>query len=396
MEVLIIGGGLAGLSCARWLYEQGREVLVLEKEQRVGGRVATDEHEGYLLDRGFQVLVTAYPDPAEALDYESLALHAFQPSARIWKEGKLHRLGDPLRSPGDLLPTVFSGLASLGDKMRVMKLRTMLWFYGGGTPHRPTTTNRYLRDFGFSPRFVESFFRPFAGGAFFDRELTTSSRKFETLFANFAVGKASLPARGMRAIPEQLAGRLPPGCVRTGVEALRLGDREVETSSGEILKARAVVLAGASQEHRLHGSPPPRYFGTWCHYYSTACPPIQEPVLVLNGEPSGRVNHLAILSAVAPSYAPPGRALISVTALEEGSVIEQLELWFGTEVYGWEPLKTYHIPEALPHEPRSNIRPVQLSDHLFVCGDHRQTGSIQGALSCGRRAAAAVLDYLVS
>ncbi len=78
-DVLIVGAGLSGLSCALWLHEGGLSVLVLEASDGIGGGVRTDEVEGFLLDRGFQVFLMAYPEAQRVLDYGALDFKPFYP-----------------------------------------------------------------------------------------------------------------------------------------------------------------------------------------------------------------------------------------------------------------------------------------------------------------------------
>jgi phytoene dehydrogenase-like protein len=219
MSIIIVGAGLAGLCCARVLHQAGIPFLIVEASDGVGGRVRTDSVEGFLLDRGFQVLQTAYPEAQAVLDYRDLDLQPFYPGALVYYDGQLHRVGDPLRQPQHFLSTLFSPIGTLADKLRVARLRRRV---SQGSIEdlfrRPeTSTLAVLKAQGFSDRMITSFFRPFFSTVFFDRELASSSRMFEFVFRMLAAGDTALPAGGMGAIPAQLAGSLPAGTVRTGV-----------------------------------------------------------------------------------------------------------------------------------------------------------------------------------
>jgi phytoene dehydrogenase-like protein len=411
--VYVVGAGLAGLRCARRLHEKGVAATVLEAGDGVGGRVRTDRVDDFLLDRGFQALLTAYPEAREALDYRELELHPFYPGAMVRVRGRFVQVADPFRRRWDGLRTALAPVGSLGDKLKVASLRRGVT---SGTLEelfaRPeTTTRQALADHGFSDTIVDRLFRPLFGGVMLDRELGTSSRMLEFVCRMLAVGDVALPTRGMGAIPEQLAGGLPPDCVRLGQRVAAVGDGGVTLAGGETLPASAVVVAtdGPTAAGLLDGEPPdPGSVGARCLYFAADRAPVDEPVIVLDGDGEGPVNNLCVPSAVTPTYAPPGAALISAAVLDrpglprggdlESAVLGQLADWFGSAVVGWRHLATYHIPHAQPAQPPGALdppqRPVRLRPGRYVCGDHRDNASIDGALASGRRTADAVLEDL--
>lgn len=399
--VVVVGGGVAGLACATHLVRRGVEVVVLEASDAVGGRVRTDVVDGFRLDRGFQVLVTSYPEVPQVLDLAALDLHRFEPGALVRYEGRFHRVVDPWRRPFRALASVFSPIGSLADKRRVGALRGEVLDVGyDDLLARPeTSAAARLAERGFTPSAVDRFFRPFFGGVFLERALATSSRLLEYLFRAFAVGDATLPSEGMGAIPRQLAARLPAGCVRTGVRVEAVAPTRATLSTGEPVGASAVVVATEAPEARgLLQVDVPEMRGVTCLHFAADRDPVSEPVLVLNAEPGGVVNDLAVLSAVAPGYAPPGAALVSVTVLGAGpvdveAVRAEIGRWFGDEVRRWRLLRTLRIPHALPAflPPTTPAKPATVRPGLYVAGDHRATPSLQGALESGRRAAEALL-----
>ena len=422
-EVLVVGGGLAGLACALELAGRGVGVRVLEASDGVGGRVRTDRVDGFLLDRGFQVLLTAYPEASRVLDLDALDLRPFAPGARIRLADGFTRIGDPLRRPGDLWATLRSPVGTLTDKARVARLRLRLARrgeaeagplhpHGSGSdraaPGPETTTLARLRAEGFSERMIEGFFRPFLGGVFLESELETPARFFEYVFRMFTRGSAALPARGMGAIPGQLAGRLPAGSVRTGARVTAVDADGVELEGGERLGAAAVVVAVPRPEAaRLLpelGRSGSR--SVTCLYYAAPEPPEREPLLVLDGTGRGPINNLCVPDRVAPEYAPADRSLVSVTVLGTyrdraglvAAVESQLRDWYGPVADTWEPLALYAIEHALPtdapglHAPFGPDLPGR--DRTFLAGDHTVQPSIEGALRSGRRAAEAVAESL--
>lgn len=404
--VVIVGAGLAGLCCARRLAQGRIPCVVLEAEREVGGRVRTDLVDGFLLDRGFQVLLTSYPEAKQQLDYHALALGRFEPGALIRHGGRFRRFADPFRRPGKTLATAFSPVATLGDKLRIARLRYSVSHGAGRRYHENAeeTTLAYLRRLGFSHRAIGAFFTPFFGGVFLDGTLATSSRMFEFVFRMFAEGDATLPANGMQAIPDQLAGGLQPGTLRFGVRVTGAGPRHVETTEGRIEASAVVVATDARAASGLIDDTPAREWrGTSCLYFAAERPPIDEPTLVLNGEGEGPVNTLCVPSQVSPKYAPAGSALVSVSSLDMTrddsslgeAVVDQLRGWFGADVDGWRHLRTYRLPHALPAQPVGSLDPVEKAattgTGVFRCGDHLDTASIQGAMASGRRAAEAVV-----
>jgi phytoene dehydrogenase-like protein len=425
-EVLIIGAGLAGLSCALSLDAAGIPVTLLEAADQPGGRVTTDLVEGFRLDRGFQVLLTAYPEAKRLLDYDALQLKNFEPGALVWHGGKFHRFVDPVRNPAGAAQFLFDNIVPLADKLNVAKLRARVQ---AGTLEemfaRPEKTTRdYLQAVPFGASIIERFFEPLFGGIFLERELVTSSRFFEFLFRMFSVGDTAVPVEGMQQIPLQLAAKLPAGTLvtqaRVGKVTRNAESFAVEIEGRETLEARAVVLAVAGNEaNPLLGGvggwsvPEVRAWNqTTAFCYAAEQAPVDEPIILLNGEGAGAgpANNVVVMSAVSPGYAPPGAHLVvasvvgaaprddaALLRLDDG-VRTHLRNWFGPAVDAWKMLRAYPLARALPQQKHAEWEqaPVRLggSGGVYMCGDYRETASIQGALASGRRAAEAVLHDL--
>lgn len=408
--VIIVGGGLAGLCCAFHLRAAGVGATVLEASDGVGGRARTDIVDGFRLDRGFQVLLTAYPELPRVIDLNALHLRPFYPGALVRRRGRFIRVVDPWRRPVDALRSIASRLGTLSDAAKIWKLRrdVLAVELHELMARAPRSTRQRLAEAGFSADMIEGFFRPFLGGVFLDHDLETSSRMFDFVFRMFSTGQTALPAEGMGALAAQIASRLEPGTVRLNTAVARVGDGEIETAAGERLTARAVVLAAdPSTTARLLGRGDEQAWrATTCFYYAAERSPISEPILVLNGEGTGPVNSVAVLSEVAPTYAPRGQSLISVSVIGvdppadrlEPLVRQQLGTWFGTEAGRWRMLRSFVIPRALPAYPPehngSMPRSVRIGPGLYACGDHTESPSINGAMVSGRRAAEAVLADL--
>ncbi len=409
VDVVVIGAGMAGLVCAHDLAQAGVTCTVVEASDGVGGRVRTDVVDGFRLDRGFQILLTAYPEVQRRLDLEALDLRPFAPGAVVRTEDGMHVVGDPLRQPSRAITSLMAPIGSLGDKARLVRL--VLSVRTRSVPdllRRPdVTTLERLQSLGFSDRMVELFWRPLFSGIQLDPDLEVSSRRFEVILKMLAVGPTAVPALGMGAIPAQLAEWLPEGSVRLGCRVERIDAGTVYLAGGEMLAARAVVVATEGPEaHRLLGGAvdDPGSRAAACLWFSLSAPPLAGTTLALDGTGRGPVRNLAVMSEVAPTYAPPGRSLVAAAvpgpdALDPGlgaKVTEQLAGWFDSSTAEWEHLRTDVIPHGQPRQspqfaPRQR---VSLGDGHFVCGDHRDTASLQGAMFSGERTARAVLAHL--
>ena len=404
VDAVVIGAGLAGLAAARQIKSHGKSVIVLEAQDGVGGRVRTDKVDGFLLDRGFQVLLTAYPELKTQVDMSALDLKMFSSGAVVMRNGKASVVTDPFREPRRAVATVFAPIGSLTDKMRIAALRwRVMRSSEAKILSKPDiSTVVALRTFGFSSKIIDRFFRSLFGGIQLDPDLRTSRRMFEIIFKYLSEGQSALPNSGMSALPEQMAKHLGSENIFLDTRVTGISPGIVSTTNSQI-KAKAIVVATdqpASAELLKTDKIASRVAG--CVYFSADSPPTHEKFVVLDGTGKGPVLNAAVLSNIAPSYAPPGQHLI-VAALPgvidgdlETMSRDQLRTWWGPQVDAWRHIKTYRIAHAGPEQlpPFNPEQQVSLGDGIFVCGDHRDTGSIQGALYSGRRCGDAVLAHL--
>lgn len=442
-DVVVVGAGPAGLTAAHHLTRAGLTVTVLEATPRVGGRMTTDDIDGFRLDRIGRPLLTSYPELRLTPALFTLRLRRFAPGVLLHADGHVHRAGGTgPRSTGSALPTAralpsaphnghpaaplgrrrpripsrlpgLPGLAGLPgrtttDRLRLTAALTRL----GATPPdrllaRPDrTAAQSLATLGFPPRTVDGFLRPLLTSLLCDPDLTTSSRCADLALHSFATGRLCVPEGGADALPAALAAALPPGTVRTGVRATAVSTTSVTTRDHGELRCRAVVVATSPRAaaELLPGLRMPGFHPVTVLHHATDAPPLADPALLLDADRGGPVAHTAVLSQIDPSRAPAGRALVTSTVLGtpppaahlDATVRTHLARLYGTSTARWELLAVHHTPDAVPampppHDPH---RPVRLLAGLYICGDHRDTSTVQGALHSGRRAAHALLADL--
>lgn len=417
MHILIVGGGVAGLCCARELHRQGHTVTLLEAADTVGGRVRSDEREGFILDHGFQVLFDAYPAVRRQLDLAALDLRYFDPGAIICRNGWRQVLSDPLRDPASAPAAVLSTVVSPFDKILTlamafeMRAKSVDQVLAG----EDQETIEYLQARGFSRAAIDNFFRPFYGGIFLDRSLETSAKCFKFDFKMLSDGGTCVPARGMGRISAQLAAELQAaGCIRTGcrvVDLLSDGERVsgLRLADGEELRGDAVVLATPAPEAaRLSGLPLPLdHRQTVTVYFSGDEPVYQGRKILLNAEPDAFVNNAQLLSNVAPEYAPAGKHLLSASILGlprlddaeiSARALADLRRMFAGDqralqaLEGYQALAIYRIayaqfaqpPGLHPNLPANQSR----RPGLYFAAEFTEASSINAAMISGEKCAA--------
>ncbi|MFZ4506283.1 MAG: protoporphyrinogen/coproporphyrinogen oxidase [Fimbriimonas sp.] len=416
--VVIVGGGLAGLACARALQDAGVPFLLFEATDRVGGRVKTDVVEGFRLDRGFQVHFSAYPYAGKVLDEKALKFRKFEAGAMIYHDGKLNKLQQPT-SLGGMIEMVRSPFLSLFDKLKLRRWNTEVEGMSVAMIRglREITAEKHLRNLGFSDDFLDRFARPFFGGVFLDRSLQVSKRQFTFVWKMLVDGDTVLPELGMEEIPKQLAADLPQYLVReySRVEEI-LKDSAgrasgVRLDTNEVFEASAVIVATDSHSAaELTGIPTPiEGKHSICLYFETATPCVDGGAfLVLNGTGQGIVNEVAPLSSVSSAYAPANKHLCSVTILgehsesdEELAEIAKKELteWFPTKgVYMWRFIRAYRIRNAqMTQEPGFGTKLPKIETDvpgLFLAGEFTTNSSLDGAIESGLKAAGKVIAGL--
>ncbi|MFJ4618418.1 NAD(P)/FAD-dependent oxidoreductase [Streptomyces sp. NPDC088812] len=451
-DVVVVGAGVAGLSAAQRLNSAGVTTVVLEAAPCVGGRMATEKVDGFRLDRIGQLLSTAYPELALTPGLSALVLRPFAPGVLLHSDGHHHRAGAPTgaggargalhavralasaprpgslprsragasrvvtlpgRRPGaprqTVVPPRVRAGAPLGtavDQARLGAALTRL----AATPaerllrRREAPAAEALATRGLPARTIDGFLRPLLAALLCDPDLTTSSRCADLALRAFAAGRLCLPEGGAEVLPDLLARTLPPGTVHTGVRVTSVSTTSVTTAEHGTFRCRAVLVAtdARTAAELLPGLRVPGFHPVTVLHHTTDEPPSTGASLLLDADRGGPVAHTTVTSRVDPSRAPAGRTLVSSTVLGtpppgvDTAVRMHLARLYGTSTARWETLAVHHTPEAVPtmRAPHDLRRPVRLLAGLYVCGDHRDTSTVQGALHSAHRASAAILSDL--
>ena len=405
-DVIIIGAGISGLTAALELEKFNLKILVLEKSDRVGGRIKTDNVDGFLLDHGFQVYLTAYPEGQKLLNYDELNFKKFYSGALCYNQTKKFTVTDTARHKLSIPKMAISPVGGFMDKIRLGNLSAQLKSSGvQDIFERPEyETMAYLKQKGYSKTIINRFFKPFYGGIFLDDELETSSRMFEFVFKMFAEGDAALPTKGMEAIPKQLKSSLKSTEFRFHSEVENISANTISLKGGEQLTANHIVVATNKDDIIEQVDAHQEWREAATYYFSAEKSILKKNIIALNFNEQKLVNNFTIISDTAKSYAPKGKHLVSVSlhkipteSVEEVSkdIKNELALTFGSEVQSWKFLRNYHIKSALPKidDFKYDIpfSETKLRDGLYLAGDHLLNGSINGAVKSGQLAAQAVI-----
>lgn len=400
--VTIIGAGIAGLTAAVYLHKKGFEIQILEASDRAGGRIKTDLVNGFRLDRGFQVLLTEYPETKALLDYEKLNLKVFLPGATVLYDGGQFEIADPFRRPTALLSTLFAPVGTLKDKINTIFLKNKLLKISIPDVFKQTETdtNSQLKKYGFSNKMIDRFYKPFFSGIFLENELKTSSNMFDFVMKMFSEGDAAIPELGMEEIPKQLVKMLPEGAICYNVKVLDIENKKIICENGQIFESDKIIIAteatGFAKDFIKKTEQ--SYNQVTNIYFETNLAPTKKAIVVLNASNNKNwVNNLTVMSNVSGKYAPKEKVLISVSyngipsfsdEILSEKMKAELKTWYGNQVDDWRMIKGYRINYALPNQDvvknDLTISDFQINENLFICGDHLMNGSINAAMKSGR------------
>lgn len=406
-NIHIIGAGVSGLIAARVLEENGYHPVIIEATDRVGGRVKTDLINGYQLDHGFQVLLTGYPAAKKYLNFDALELQKFLPGASIFKNGKQRIIGDPLRDFSLLFPTLFSGIGSFSDKLKIFKLNLKLKKKSLSEifSDNEQTTLSYLKDFGFSDRIIADFFMPFFSGIFLEAQLETSSRMFEFVYKMFGEGYASIPKAGIEAIPKQLSQNLKNTTIKFNTKVSEVMDAKIILDDGTTLESDYTIIAtDASNLVPSLKHHPTQWKSCDTLYFELDKRIITKKLIGLIPEKGTLINNIFYHTSL-KTETTSQKELLSVTivedhALSEDALVEQVTLelktYCGVELPRF--IKHYAIPLALPKlsDLHYEMQPseTRLTPSVFLAGDTQLNGSLNAAMISGEQAALGVIEAI--
>ncbi|WP_337045142.1 NAD(P)/FAD-dependent oxidoreductase [Emticicia sp. 17c] len=401
-STVIIGGGVSGLTCAKYLYDKGMSFLILEGSDTLGGRVRTDRVEGFRLDRGFQVLLTNYTEARKILNYNDLDLRYFDSGALIKAKKGFMKVQNPFKNKAAYFSMAFSSVGSLSDKLKIRKLAKQV----ADIPDEAffsmsdTDTLTFLKEYGWSNQMINNFFRPFFGGVFLENDLSTSSNFFQFVFKQFFKGEVALPSDGIEEIPKQMSGMLPKEQIRLNAPVKYIEGNQVFLEGGEVISADRVVIATDphTAANLLGEDTAYQYQINTCTYFSAEYSPMKnQRFIILNPDRKGVVHNICVPSDISPKYGAAGKALISVSTqgldkIDERQHIARIKRelfeWFGAQVNVWQHLRTYHLTEALvKFQAGTEKQNLKLGENLYRCGDYLAYPSLNGAMQTGREVA---------
>ncbi len=396
--IVIIGAGIAGLTCAKYLKDKGIEATVLEASDAVGGRVRTDEVDDFKLDRGFQVFLTSYPEAEKLLNYDELNFKEIPSGARIRNGDEFFVMPNPLKNIWTTPQALTAPVGSLLDKIHVfqMNMDTRTLTDPAQSKER-RTTHEFLEYFGYSDKMIERFFVPFFRGVFLERDLETRADFFKFLYGQFSKGDVVVPENGMQAIPEQIASNLSSEQIRLNTPVKKIAGNTVYLENGETIEAEKIVVAtdANTAAELLDEVTVTEFNGTTCMYFESdsSLDFEDEAYLIINSNKDELIDHIFPASDAVPSYSPNGKTLISVNIVgnkefSEDDIKNELGKWFGSGK-NWQHLKTYKIPEALPQYLKySEVNEdLKINEYTYRCGDYTAYPSLNGAMKSGREVA---------
>lgn len=400
-NIVIIGAGVSGLIAALQLEAYGYKPTIYEGDTRVGGRVQSDEVNGYVLDRGFQVLLSAYPMAQKYLDYTQLHLKSFVSGSYIFKNSKRLSIGDPLRDISLLGATLFSSVGSLSDKLKVFKLKRKL--------HKKTidaifndeavTTLQYLKRLGFSDAIINDFFKPFFTGIFLETELKTSSRMFEFIFKMFGEGEAVIPKDGIQEIPNQLLNQLKHSEIKYKHKVKSVRDNTIILKDNtEVFFDYCIVATEASNIISNLSSTALTWKSTQTLYFEVDASMLFPKYMIglLAGNENSLINSISFPYSETNTNRLLSISVVKQHDLDETALLAQIkqELNAHFNITTLKHLKTYHIKNALPaiENVCYSVFPseTQLTNSIYLAGDTLLNGSLNAAMLSGELAAKAI------
>lgn len=407
-KIYIIGAGISGLTAAIYLEKKGYSPILIESSNDVGGRVKTEKYNGFFLDHGFQVLLTSYPLAKKYLNYHDLNLQKLMPGSLILKNGSSYLIGDPFRKLDFLFSTVFSVLLTFKDKLKILKLRSILKKKSIEKifESKETSTMSYLENFGFSQKAIQNFFIPFFGGVFLENKLETSSRMFEFTYKMFESGDTAIPKHGIGAITQQLKHQLKKTKFLLNTEVISISEHQIHLKGGQVLDTDySIITIHPGKLIKNHSLPSSLWKSCKTLYFITDSDLINKPLIGLNANKKGLINNLFFHTSIENNNERPEK-LLSVTITKEHNLnsnkllIEKVSKEL--ESYGIckkvEFLKSFDIKFGLPTNSSATnsieINKLRFSENIFLAGDYLLNGSLNAAMYSGEQAALALINSI--
>ncbi|CAN2202990.1 HpnE, squalene-associated FAD-dependent desaturase [Candidatus Nanopelagicaceae bacterium] len=382
-EVLIVGAGLAGLNAAITLQNAGVDVQIVEASDRAGGRVTSDVIDGFICDRGFQLINSRYPALQELDVIKEIDFIAAPRVIEVALDNDRHALGDPRVAPWTALDRA---TGTIPEKLALLRFLV-------SKPPSHFSVEDTLQSLGST---YDRVLRPFLHGVFLTDPKNVDARYGQSIIKSFVTGSPGLPRKGVAALSNALAARVKNITYRTQVDTVENGT--VHTSAGTFTAKKVVIATDATTATQILGLPEvPRMAGCITWYHAVDSNPSGTGRLVVDGQNRGPIINTIVVSDISVDYAPAGSHLLSTTTVlgaTESDVRRQLSIIWGTSTHDWQLIAKYEIPAALPIQSigRALSQSVKISDDLFVIGDHRAVPSQQGALFSGRLAAELILN----
>ena len=382
-DVLVIGAGLAGLSAAIKLQQAGRDVRIIESSGRPGGRVTSDIIDGFICDRGFQLINSKYPTLQALNVIQEIDFIKAPRVIEVALGNQRRALGDPRVAPWTALD---KATGTIPEKLSLLRFLAM-------APKENQSVEDVLKSSG--SVYIRAL-RPFLQGVFLTDPKNVDARYGQSIVKSFVTGSPGIPRKGVAELSKALATRVDS--ISYGVQVDSLEGKVVRTSAGDFTAATIIIATDATTATQLLGlNEVARMAGCITWYHAVANNPSGNGRLIVDGQNRGPIINSIVMSDISSNYAPVGQHLVSTTTdlgATESDVRRHLAIMWGTSTHDWQLIAKYEIPAALPIQSigRKLTQPVKVSDGLYVVGDHRAVPSQQGALFSGNLAAELILN----
>ena len=401
IDVIIVGAGMSGLSCALMCHQNGLTYKIIEKSNRIGGRVGSISENGYIFDIGFQVYNTGYEIANSILDTDELDLYKFKPGAAIHDGNNFKIISDPLRDFSKIVSTIRSELLNISDKIKIFSLKMALSKYSiSEDQSKDKSTIDFLKEYGFSNNAINNFFKPFFSGIFLEKDLDTSSKFFKFVFSKFNGGYAAVPYQGMQAIPDQIYNKLSLDSIIFNRKLVQVKENNsLRLDDDTILEAEKIVFTGDSSKIVVKNHTIDYNNSITVYFSSKVAPPMERYIHLFPNDDV--INNISILSSISQKYSSKPDHLYSITILDgshvDSTLISKIKIslkkYYGGDISDFKFLKRFNIEKATIKQRPGFFDIKKHTDTNFIfAGDQFTNGSIEGAVESGINAAKELFD----